>query len=258
MNRTRTPLTTVEENTRYSSAEWDTRIQLAACYRLIARYRMTDLIYTHISARLPDNPDQFLLNPYGLMFDEVTASSLVKVGLDGKQIEDNGYGVNSAGFTIHSAIHAARHDVGCVLHTHTKAGVAVSCQKQGLLPLNQIAMQFYGRLAYHDYEGIALDLDERPRLVRDLADKRAMILANHGLLTAGRTIPEAFSLMYYLEKACEIQVAALAGGGELIVPSAAVCEKTARQYEPDDKPLGDKEWAAHIRALDREDTSYKN
>ncbi len=258
MSRTRTTLTTVETNTRYSSAEWETRIQLAACYRLIARYRMTDLIYTHISARLPDNPDQFLLNPYGLMFDEVTASNLVKIGLDGKLVEENGYGVNSAGFTIHSAIHTARHDVACVLHTHTKAGVAVSCQKQGLLPLNQIAMQFHGRLAYHDYEGIALDLDERPRLVRSLADKRAMILSNHGLLTAGRTIPEAFSLMYYLEKACEIQVAALAGGSELVIPSPAVCEKVAGQYETDDQPLGDREWAAHIRALDREDTSYKH
>ena len=258
MSRTRTPLTTVETNTRFSSAEWETRVQLAACYRLVARYRLTDLIYTHISARLPDNPDQFLLNPYGMMFDEVTASNLVKIGLDGQLIEDNGYQVNSAGFTIHSAIHAARHDVACVLHTHTKSGFAVSCQKQGLLPLNQISLQFYGRLAYHDYEGIALDLDERPRLVRDLGDKRSMILRNHGLLTAGRTIAEAFSLMYYLDKACEIQVAALAGGAELIFPSPEVCEKTARQYETDDQPVGDQEWAAHIRALDREDSSYKN
>ena len=259
MNRTRTPLTTVEENTRYSSAEWETRIQLAACYRLVARYRMTDLIYTHISARLPDSPDQFLLNPYGLMFDEVTASNLVKIDLDGKVVEESGYGVNAAGFTIHSAIHAARHDVGCVLHTHTKAGMAVSCQKQGLLPLNQISLQFYNRLAYHDYEGIALDLDERPRLVASLGDKRSMILTNHGLLTAGRTIPEAFSLMFYLERACEIQIAALAGGSELVIPSPEVCEKTARQSElENDAPLGDQEWAAHIRALDREDASYRN
>jgi ribulose-5-phosphate 4-epimerase/fuculose-1-phosphate aldolase len=254
----RSKLSTAASEARYSQAEWETRVQLAACYRLIARYKMTDLIYTHISARIPGHEDQFLLNPYGLMFNEVTASNLVKIDLEGNLLENNGFRVNSAGFTIHSAIHAARHDVACVLHTHTKAGFAVSCQKQGLLPLNQISLQFHNRLAYHDYEGIALDLDERPRLVADLGDKYAMMLRNHGLLTAGRTIPEAFSLMYYLEKACEIQVAALAGGAELIYPSPEVCERTARQYEMDQHPIGDNEWAAHIRALDREDTSYRS
>jgi ribulose-5-phosphate 4-epimerase/fuculose-1-phosphate aldolase len=258
MTSSRASLTSIERSSRYSPAEWETRVQLAACYRLVARYRMTDLIYTHISARVPGLKDQFLLNPYGLMFEEVTASNLVKIDLDGRLLEDNGYGVNDAGFTIHSAIHAARHDVACVLHTHTRAGFAVSCQKQGLLPLNQMALQFHGRLAYHDYEGIALDHDERPRLVHSLGGRHAMILRNHGLLTAGRTIPEAFSLMFYLERACEIQIAALAGGGELIFPSPEVCEKTARQHEMDDKPLGDLEWAAHIRALDREDSSYRN
>ena len=254
----RSTLSTAASEARYSQAEWETRVQLAACYRLVARYRMTDLIYTHISARIPGHQDQFLLNPYGLMFNEVTASNLVKIDLQGNLLESSGYRVNSAGFTIHSAIHAARHDVACVLHTHTKAGFAVSCQKQGLLALNQISLQFHNRLAYHDYEGIALDLDERPRLVTDLGSKYAMILRNHGLLTAGRTIPEAFSLMYYLEKACEIQVAALSGGSELIYPSPEVCEKTARQYEMDEHPIGDNEWAAHIRALDREDTSYRS
>src|SRR5579863_6408295 len=234
------------------------RIDLAAAYRLVAHFHWDDLVFTHITARVPGPEHHFLINPYGMMFDEITASSLVKIDMHANKVDDNPWPVNPAGFTIHSAIHAARHDVGCVLHTHTKAGMAVSCQKQGLLPLNQIAMQFHGRLAYHDYEGIALDLDERPRLVRDLADKRAMILTNHGLLTAGRTIPEAFSLMYYLEKACEVQIAAQAGGSELVIPSPAVCEKVARQYETDDQPLGDREWAAHIRALDREDTSYKN
>jgi ribulose-5-phosphate 4-epimerase/fuculose-1-phosphate aldolase len=245
---------------RWSKAEWQTRVELAACYRLVARYRMTDLIYTHISARVPGASDHFLLNPYGLMFEEVTASSLVKIDLEGRKVEDSAYGVNAAGFTIHSAIHAARHDVFCVLHTHTRAGMAVACQEQGLLPLNQISLQFYNRLAYHDYEGIALDLDERPRLVRDLGGKRAMILRNHGLLTAGRTIPEAFSLMFYLDRACEIQVAALASGSRLVIPAAEVCDKTARQYEAEEneKPLGDAEWAAHIRMLDREDRSYRS
>jgi ribulose-5-phosphate 4-epimerase/fuculose-1-phosphate aldolase len=252
-------LSEVGRQSRWSEAEWQTRVQLAACYRLVARYRMADLIYTHISARVPGTRDQFLLNPYGLMFEEVTASSLVKIDLDGHKIEDSPHGVNAAGFTIHSAIHAARHDVFCVLHTHTQAGMAVSCQAQGLLPLNQFALQFYNRIAYHEYEGIALDLDERPRLVRDLADKRAMILRNHGLLTAGRSVPEAFSLMYYLDRACEIQIAALAGGAKLVVPSAEICEKAARQYEEEnDKPLGDQEWAAHIRMLEREDRSYRS
>jgi ribulose-5-phosphate 4-epimerase/fuculose-1-phosphate aldolase len=251
-------VTRIGERSRWSEAEWGTRVQLAACYRLVARYRMTDHIYTHISARVPGTTDQFLLNPYGLMFDEITASSLVKIDLEGRKIEDSPYGVNAAGFTIHSAIHGARHDVACVLHTHTRAGMAVASQKQGLLPLNQIALQFHNRLAYHDYEGIALDLEERPRLVQSLGDRRALVLRNHGLLTAGRTIPEAFSLMFYLERACEIQIAALAGGSALIIPPAEVCEKTARQYEEDGEPLGDQEWAAHIRALDREDGSYRS
>ena len=251
-------VTKIDHKTRWSEAEWETRVQLAACYRLVARYRMTDTIYTHISARVPGVEDQFLLNPYGLMFDEITASSLVKIDLDGRLVEESDYRVNAAGFTIHSAIHAARHDVFCVLHTHTRAGMAVACQKQGLLPLTQNAMFFSG-VGLHDYEGPAVDLDEQKRLVSDLGSHDAMILRNHGLLTAGRTIPEAFSLMFYLERACEIQIAALAGGSELVIPSPEVCEKTARQIERDnDAPLGDQEWAAHIRALDREDASYRN
>jgi len=252
-------VTKIDRKSRWSEAEWETRVNLAACYRLVARYRMTDHIYTHISARVPGTQDQFLLNPYGLMFDEITASNLVKIDLEGRLLEEGEYRVNAAGFTIHSAIHAARPDVVSVLHTHTRAGMAVSCQKQGLLPLNQIALQFYNRLAYHDYEGIALDHDERPRLVRSLGDKRSLILRNHGLLTAGRTIAEAFSLMFYLERACEIQVAAQAGGAELVIPSPEVCEKTARQHEYDDgRPIGAEEWAAHLRALDREDQSYRS
>jgi len=240
-----------------SAAEWQARVDLAACYRLVALHGWDDLIFTHISAKVPGT-DDFLINPYGLMFHEITASSLVKVDQAGNKLMDSPYEINPAGYTIHSAIHAAREDVACVLHTHTRAGFAVSCQKQGLLPLNQMSLQYYNCLAYHDYEGVALDLDERPRLVASLGNLRAMILRNHGLLTAGRTIPEAFSLMFYLERACEVQVAALAGGCELIYPSQEVCEKTARQHTMDDEPLGDLEWAAHIRMLDREDSSYRD
>jgi len=180
-----------------SEAEWQTRCDLAALYRLVAHFRMTDLIYTHISARVPGPEDHFLINRYGVLFDRMRASDLVKIDLDGRVVGQGAGGtdaamdqeVNAAGFTIHSAIHATRHDLVCVIHTHTAAGIAVSAQKQGLLPISQHALKFYGRLAYHGYEGIALDLDERDRLVRDLGDRQAMILRNHGLLVGGRTIP---------------------------------------------------------------------
>ena len=194
-----------------------TRIDLAAAYRLIHRLGLDDSIYTHISARLPGRHDRFLINPYGLRFEEVTASNLVTVDLDGNVIDDPmGLGINPAGFTIHSAIHAARHDAICVLHTHTVAGIAVACQKQGLLPLNQWSLQFTGCLAYHDYEGIALDLDERSRLVADLGDKFVMVLRNHGMLTCGRSVAEAFKLMHNLERSCRAQLAVQSSGAEII------------------------------------------
>jgi ribulose-5-phosphate 4-epimerase/fuculose-1-phosphate aldolase len=241
---------------RWTPEERAARVELAACYRLIAKYRMTDLVYTHISARIPGT-EHFLLNPYGFLFEEVCASNLVRIDADGAVMEDTPYEVNPAGFTIHSAIHRARLDVGCVLHTHTRAGIAVSCMREGLLPLSRIAMQFHDRIAYHDYEGIALDLDERERLARDLGQKKAMILRNHGLLTAGESVAEAFSLMFYLERACETQIAALSAGRELILPSPEVCEKVARQYEDDDEPAGTREWRALLRQLDRTDPSYR-
>ena len=198
---------------RVSEAEWQARTDLAACYRLAHYYRMTDQIYTHISARVPDEPEHFLINAYGLLFDEITASSLVKIDHDGTIIDDpSGLGINEAGFVIHSAIHKARHDVNCVMHTHTRAGVAVSAQKQGLLMISQHAMRFHDCLAYHDYEGVALELDEQQRLTAHLGDRNAMILRNHGLLTCGPTVREAFELMYYLECSCQIQIDALAGG----------------------------------------------
>lgn len=240
------------------------RVDLAAAYRLIHRHGLDDSIYTHISVRVPGTQDRFLINPYGLRFEEVTASNLVTVDIDGKVVDDPlGLGINPAGFTIHSAVHAARHDAHCVLHTHTVAGVAVSCLKEGLLPLNQWSMQFTDRIAYHDFEGIALDLSERERLVADLGDKFVLILRNHGLLTCGRSVGEAFKLMFNMERSCRAQLAILATGADIIRPSHAIAAHTAGQYDRGyDKVHGegrpDSEWDAFKRMLDRTDADYKN
>ncbi len=242
---------------RVSAAEWATRVNLAACYRLAAHFRMTDVIFTHISARVPESDGHFLINAYGLLFDEITASSLVKVTSAGDVVEDaTGLGINPAGYVIHSAIHGARHDVGCVMHTHTSAGLAVAAQKRGLLPLTQHAMRFWDRLAYHDYEGVALDMDEQARLVRDLGSHNAMILRNHGLLTCGATVREAWDLMYYLERACQAQIAAMAGGAELTIPPPEVAEKVARVFLRPSRPATQRDWPALLRMLDRIDPSY--
>jgi ribulose-5-phosphate 4-epimerase/fuculose-1-phosphate aldolase len=216
-----------------SDQEWQIRCDLAALYRLVAHHRWTDFVYTHISARLPGPEDHFLINQYGVLFDEMRASDLVKIDLHGNVVEQGDSSarrVNAAGFTIHSAIHMARQDLMCVVHTHTQAGIAVSAMKEGLLPLSQHAMKFYGRLAYHSYEGIALDLDERERLVRDLGQHKAMVLQNHGLLIGGTSIPEAFHMTYMLERACAAQVAALSCGREVLLPPAEVCAHTAEQF----------------------------
>lgn len=245
-----------------SSEEWAQRVDLAACYRLAAHFRMTDLIYTHITARVPGQPGRFLINPYGFRWEEVTASSLVKIDVDGNNVDPSvpRQRVNPAGLTIHSAVHRARHDAVFVIHTHTRAGMAVSALQAGLLPLSQIVMQFYGRTGYHAYEGIALDLDERESIVRDLAEYRALILRNHGLLTVGRNAAEAFSLMYYLNLACEVQVTAQSTGAALTMPSEEVALKVARQhdkmsFDDDDLTL---EWKAHMRLLDTIDPSYNS
>src|SRR5438128_4553358 len=198
-----------------SQEEWQARVDLAAAYRLVALYGWDDLIFTHISSRVPGPEHHFLLNPYGMMFGEITASSLVKIDLEGRKVVDSPYFINPAGFTIHSAVHAAREDALCVMHLHTDYGIAVSAQKDGLLPLSQQAMFALSSLAYHDYEGLALDEEEKPRLVNDLADKKFMILRNHGLLTVGRNAAEAFLGMFLLERACEIQILAQSGVGEL-------------------------------------------
>lgn len=218
-----------------SAAEREVREDLAAAYRLVALYGLDDSIYTHISARVPGADDQFLINPFGMLFRDITASSLVKIDLDGNVVEPNGHDVNPAGFTIHSAVHAARHDAVCVLHTHTVAGVAVSSLTGGLQPCNQWALQFHNRVTYHSFEGIALNHEERERLVADLGPTScALILRNHGLVTLGRSVAEAFILMHNLERACRVQVA-IQGTGQPVNPvPEAVCELTASQYESGD------------------------
>ena len=239
--------------------EWALRVHLAAAYRLVALHGWDDLIFTHLSARIPGPEHHFLLNPYGMMFEEITASSLVKVDMAGTPVVPTHHKVNPAGFTIHSAIHMARQDLTCVIHTHTAAGMAVAAQKIGLLPISQHALKFHRRLAYHGYEGVALDLDERRRLVADLGQHSAMILANHGLLTAGRTIPEAFNNIYYLERACQAQIAAMSGGAELIIPSTQVCEHAARQFEGDGDPnRHDFMWESCLRLIENDRPDYRS
>ena len=240
-----------------SAAEWEQRINLAACYRLVALYGWDDLVDTHISARVPGPEHHFLINPYGLMFDEITASSLVKVDLHGNQLTESEYSINPAGFTIHSAIHEVREDAICVLHLHTLDGTAVSSCAEGLLPLNQTAQLVTHDLAYHDYEGIALDHDERPRLQKDLGDHNHMLLRNHGTLTVGRTVAEAYVLMATLIKACEIQLGAQLGSAT-VQPSAAIADKTSLQLYDGGAVEGVMEWPALLRKLDKIDPSYKN
>jgi ribulose-5-phosphate 4-epimerase/fuculose-1-phosphate aldolase len=244
---------------RVSKEEWDMRCDLAAAYQLAAQFKWTDLIYTHFSARVPGSP-HLLINPYGLMFDEITASSLVKIDKDGNVVDDpTGLGINYAGFVIHGCMHEARPEINCVIHTHTRAGVAVSAQKCGLLPISQHSLRVYSELTYHDYEGIALELDERPRMVANLGKKsKAMIMRNHGLLTLGDTVCEAFELMYYMDCACQIQVDALAGGR---VEVTQVSPETARKgFEQFERPGGaelEKEWPALMRMLDRRGVVYR-
>jgi ribulose-5-phosphate 4-epimerase/fuculose-1-phosphate aldolase len=243
---------------RWSPEERQMRVDLAAAYRLVAYYGWDDLIFTHLSARIPGPEHHFLINPYGMTFDEITASSLVKVDLDGNVVEPTTYPVNPAGFTIHSAVHAAREDAKCVIHLHTTAGVAVSAHADGLLPLNQTAMIVRGDLSFHDYEGIALDHAERPRLVADLGETSAMLLRNHGTLTLGPTVASAFLTMYFLERACATQVATLAGGVPLHWPSDEVKALVTKQAAHGRGTVDDLAWAPLIRKLDRIDPSYKD
>lgn len=236
--------------------EADARVQLAACYRLLAHFRMTDTIYNHVTLRVPGHEGQFLINAFGLLYDEITASNLVTIDIDGNILDDpTGLGINPAGFVIHSAIHQARHDVACVVHTHTAAGMGVSAQAGGLLPISQHAAFFHGALSYHDSEGVAVDIGERERLVADLGSNYAMILRNHGLLTAGRTAGEALQLMLNLERACQAQIAALAGGTELTFCSTRALEDTAEVGRTFDYS---RDWAALQRLADRVAPDHRN
>jgi len=243
---------------RVSAEEWQLRVDLAAAYQLAAIFKWTDLIYTHFSARLPGH-DEFLINPYGLMFEEITASNLIKIDHHGKAIDDPlGLGYNEAGFVIHGCIHEARPEAGCVIHTHTRAGVAVSAMKCGLLPISQHAMFVQRSVAYHDYEGIALDMDERARMASDLGKTaKAMILRNHGLLTLGVTVREAFEAMYYLDCACQIQIDACAGGMDNVLQMSQRAGDTAsKQFNRADRPSNHKDWPALLRLLERRGSNY--
>ena len=243
---------------RVSPEEWQTRVDLAACYRLAADFGWSDLVFTHITARVPGTEDQFLINPYGMMFDEITASSLVKIDLQGNKIEESAFPVNPAGFTIHSAVHAVRHDAHCVMHVHSLNGVAVSAQKNGVLPLSQQSIFILASLAYHDYEGVALNDEEKPRLVADLGNKNYLMLRNHGLLTVGKTIADAFQAMYFFEATCNIQIKAQSGGGELIHIPQKIIDGAIAQARAATKSMGGMlAWPGLLRRLDRKDSSFR-
>jgi ribulose-5-phosphate 4-epimerase/fuculose-1-phosphate aldolase len=273
------PLSTRSLREKVSPEEWARRVDLAACYRLVALYGMTDLVYNHITARVPGAEEHVLINPYGMLYEEITASSLIKIDLEGNTVlqPEHGYSVNAAGYVIHSAVHEARHDAECVIHTHTRAGTAVSALAEGLMPLSQTAMRFAGHVAYHEYEGPAFNRGERDRLVGDLGDKNAMILRNHGLLVCAPSIPQAFNLIYWLEQACKIQIDILSCNRPLRMPSADVVTGTAdalsgmeitldneastNPHMKEDAQKGQSgygllEWPALLRRLDRLDPSY--
>lgn len=246
-----------------SPEEWATRVDLAACYRLMAHYGMTDLIYNHITARVPGAKHHILINAYGLLYEEVTASNLYKIDLDGAVVlkPDTEYGINYPGYVIHSAVHSGRDDAGCVIHTHSRATVAVSAMQEGLLPVSQQALRFYGRTSYHDYEGPAVDLDERRRLVEHLGGNDVMFLRNHGTVAVGRTVPEAFNIIYFLEQSCKIQVDLMAARAQIVLPSSEACEAAAFVMKPEGDDAhgsmdGSREWPAMRRLLDRKDPSY--
>ena len=255
----------LKSQTRYSPEEWQTRMDLAACYRLVAYYGLTDLVSNHISARVSGTHGELLLNPFGMMYEEITASSLIRIDFAGNILENPNldYSINLAGYIIHSAIHEARPDVGCIVHTHTVAGVALSALKCGILPISQASMRF-AKVAYHDYEGVAFEPGEKDRLATDLGDCEVMVLRNHGLIACGEGIPQAFNNIFRLEKICQTQLMAMACNSEMISPSAEVVQKSNAQYAANPSALGKKptqfgvmEWPAMLRMLDRHDPSYR-
>ena len=242
-----------------SKEEWEARVNLAACYRLMAEYGMIEMVANHISVRVPGTHNEFLINPYGMLYEEMTASSMIKVDIDGNVLFNaSEYDVNRAGYVIHSAVHGALPDVDCVIHTHTLAGMAVSAMDKGIMPIAQSSMRFT-EIAYHDYEGPALNLDERARLVADLGDREAMVLRNHGLLTVGTSIPECFNSMFRLERACQLQVMALSCNAEIRLPPDEVVRLTQHSYQPTTRRRwGLMEWPALLRKLDRIDPSFRH
>jgi ribulose-5-phosphate 4-epimerase/fuculose-1-phosphate aldolase len=247
---------------RVPAAEWQARVDLAAAYRLVAMFHWDDLVFTHITAKIPGT-EHYLINPYGLMFDEITASSLVKIDIEGKVLQDTPFAINPAGFVIHSAVHAVRHDVQCVMHTHTLNGVAVSAQKRGLLPISQQSIFVLASLGYHDYEGVALRDEEKPRLVADLGDKTFLMLRNHGLLTVGPDVASAFQAMYLFETTCNIQIRALSGGtlaeGDLIEVDPAIVATALAQAQAVTRGAGASLlWPGLLRRLDRADDSWRH
>ncbi len=240
-----------------SAEEWELRVDLAAAYRLIAHYGWDDLIFTHISVRVPGPEHHFLINPYGFLFEEITASSLVKVDLNGEKVMESPYQINPAGFTIHSAVHEGRESAKCVMHTHTTNGIAVSAQEQGLLPLSQQSLFCLSSMSYHDYEGVALRDDEKPRLVADLGNANFMILKNHGLLTCAPTIADTFLAMYTLEVACDIQIKAQASNNLIMVPKEVMANMMEQATESTNGMGGALAWPALLRKLDRQDPSFR-
>lgn len=241
-----------------SPEEWQARVDLAAAYRLVADYGWDDLVFTHISARVPGPEHHFLINPYGMMFEEITASSLVKVDLEGNIVLESDYSINPAGFTIHSAVHAAREDALCVMHLHTDNGIAVSAQENGLLPISQQALFVLASLGYHDYEGLALNDEEKPRLISDLGKKTFLILRNHGLLTVGQSVPDAFLSMFLLERACRIQILAQSGGSKLVpIPDEILAQIPAQEAIVTQGGRGRLAWPALLRRLDRMGANYR-
>lgn len=249
--------------TNIDPAEWAARVELAACYRVLDHLGWSELIYTHTTLRVPGPHHHFLINPYGLRFDEVTASNLVKIDLDGNTVGEGEYKANAAGFVIHSALHMGRDDAQCVMHTHTTAGMAVAAQQCGLLPVHMYSHNFYNRIAYHDFEGPSLNLGERERLLKSMGKHDALILRNHGLLTVGRTVAEAFVRMFRLERSCQIQIAAQAGGAALTIPSEATCEESGRLGDQfltgsGETALGQLEFDAMVRLMDRKDASFRD
>ena len=245
-----------EKNSQYDEEEWSNRVNLAACYHLADHFQMSDIIWNHITAKTNSNKETFLINSFGLRYDEITASNLLEIDLDGKIINGDGT-INETGYVIHSAIHKNRKEIHCVMHTHSRAGLAVSCFKEGLKPMIQDSAIFYNRISYHEWEGMSTDSEECDRLSKSLGENNVMILRNHGLLTCGESISEAFMLMYYLDRACKTQIDAESTGEELIIPSNNIMEYAAGQYEDPRFKLGKHEWPALIRLLDDKKSIYK-